>query len=77
MLRNLILGVAATDPVVFTVIPVVLAAVVLAAVALLAAYLPARRAARMDALVALRQSCWNDRSPNDWIYRRYVVINCA
>ncbi len=48
-LRSLVYGVGATDAVTFT-----LVALVLVAVAGIAAYLPARRATRVDPLIALR-----------------------
>jgi putative ABC transport system permease protein len=49
LLGKLLYGVAATDPLTFVAV-----AMVLASVATLAAYLPVRRASRMDPLVALR-----------------------
>jgi len=49
LIRSLLFGVAPTDPLTFAVIPVMLAVV-----ALLACWLPARRAARVDPMEALR-----------------------
>ena len=48
-IRSLLFGVAPTDPLTFAVIPVLLATV-----ALLACWLPARRAANVDPMEALR-----------------------
>jgi len=49
LIRSLLFGVEATDPVTFVGI-----ALLLGLVALLASYIPARRASRVDPLVALR-----------------------
>jgi len=51
LIANLLFGVAATDPLTFIAIPLLLLFV-----ALVACYLPARRAARLDATIALAQS---------------------
>jgi predicted permease len=49
LMRSLLFGIAATDPVTFVSIPILLLLV-----ALIASYVPARRAARIDPMVALR-----------------------
>jgi putative ABC transport system permease protein len=50
VLGSLLVGVSARDPGVYIVVPLVLASI-----SLLACYIPARRAARIDPLLALRQ----------------------
>ena len=48
-MSKLLFGISATDPIIFTTV-----AFALASVALLATYLPARRAIRIDPVIALR-----------------------
>jgi predicted permease len=50
LLRGMLFGVSATDPLTFIIVPLLLSVVTL-----VACYLPARRAAKMDPLMALRR----------------------
>jgi putative ABC transport system permease protein len=50
LVRSLLFGITATDPATYAGVPLLLAVV-----ALIACYIPARRAASVDPLVALRQ----------------------
>jgi putative ABC transport system permease protein len=49
LMQSLLFGVRAADPLTFAVVPILVAAV-----AILAAYLPARRASKVDPMIALR-----------------------
>jgi putative ABC transport system permease protein len=59
VMTSLLYGVTATDGRAFLVPPMALGAI-----ALLASYLPARRAARVDPMVALRHESTNSRGPS-------------
>ena len=54
LIANLLFGISPTDPMTFIAVPVLLVAI-----AMIACYVPARRATRLDPIVALRQD-WTD-----------------